>query len=285
MTPTDPETIRARCQPLTPWPTGWVPQGDRLKDVKVILFDVYGTLLISRSGDIDAAVGADPEAAAQEAARSVGVESPAGIAAALKNAILRQHETSRLAGVDVPEVDIRQIWAEVAATWPVPMRPGEQLDALALAYELRVNPVWPMPGFPEVLVALRDRFRLGLVSNAQFYTPLTLAALAGRPWAQLGFEEPLCAWSYVQRRAKPSGLLWEPVLQHLAAGGIPPAQVVMVGNDVEKDIRPAQAHGCRTILFAGDQRSLRAGEFREQPATGPWDAVMTDLRQWPDWLG
>ena len=285
MKPTDPAYIRACCQPLVPRPTGWVPQGDRLQDVKVILFDVYGTLLISSSGDIDAAYGVDPEAAAQEAAQAVGVDVPAGVAAALKDAIRRQHEASRQAGVDVPEVDIREIWAEVAATWPVPVPPGDRLEALALAYELRVNPVWPMPGFPEVLDALRDRFRLGIVSNAQFYTPLTLAALAGRPWSQLGFEASLCAWSYVQRRAKPSGLLWEPVLQHLAAGGIHPAQVVMVGNDVGKDIRPAKGHGCRTILFAGDQRSLRAGDLRAQPATGPWDAVLTDLRQWPDWLG
>jgi len=53
----------------------------------------------------------------------------------------------------------------------------EKILRLAVEYECRVNPVWPMPAALETIETLRARgFRLGIVSNAQFYTPLIIEA-------------------------------------------------------------------------------------------------------------
>ena len=58
--------------------------------------------------------------------------------------------------------------------------PEKHLIALATEYECRVNPVWPMPGARDCLRELAGAgLALGIVSNAQFYTPPMLQALLG----------------------------------------------------------------------------------------------------------
>lgn len=237
------ELVRSRCRPLAPVPTDVAAAGHPLRGVRAVLFDVYGTLLVSGAGDIAASPGLMP-------------------------AIRRAHEAARANGIDGPEVDVREIWREVD--------PGvREVERHAVEQELAANPVWPMPGFPAVLEALRGRVLLGIVSNAQFYTPLTLEALAGRSLEALGFEPSLCLWSYVLRRAKPSPALFADAARALAQRGVAPGAAVMLGNSAVKDVAPAQAAGLRAILFAGDARSY-APHADVRP-----DAVITALDQLP----
>lgn len=268
--------IRTLLQPMLPIPTGLAPVLPTLPDVRVVLFDIYGTLLVSASGDIDAAQQADPERAFREAAAAAGLRPQRGLGDALRREIRRRHELARAAGVDAPEVDIREVWRALAGSLFKESPTDEALADLALGYECRVNPVWPMPGFPGVLDLLRPRFTLGVVSNAQFYTPLGLEALAGRTLSELGMEESRCAWSYRERVAKPSPTL---LGRLLARNRWEPATVLMVGNDLTKDVQPARSLGCRTALFAGDRRSLRADPAAlHDPARRP-DAILTHLDQ------
>ena len=270
------DLVRRACRPMAAQPTGLAPRLARWPAIKVVLLDVYGTLLVSASGDIGAAAeGAETEALAR--ARSLlAWTDPCPPATALRTLVVQQHARDRAAGVDVPEVDIRSVWREAFAASGLAVPPEPRVEALALAYELMLNPVWPMPGFPHVLRGLRQRVRLGLVSNAQFYTPLVLGALAGSALHELGVENALCAWSYQQGRAKPSPGLWSPVLHSLCAEGVLPAQILMVGNDQRKDVEPAARLGLRTALFAGDKRSYRPA--RQADTVVP-DAVLTDLAQ------
>ena len=110
----------------------------------------------------------------------------------------------------------------------------------------------------EVLEGLNQRrFALGIVSNAQFYTPLLFKALLGRPLEDFGFEDARCIWSYFEREGKPSQNLYRKLKDKLAMEGIAPGETLYVGNDIRNDIWPAGALGFRTGLFAGDERSLR----------------------------
>lgn len=276
------ELVRRACRPLDPQATRVVARVPVLPDLKVVLLDVYGTLLISQSGDIGTSGGEAEEAALDQARSLVNWREPCPPAAALRPIVARHHARSRAAGVDFPEVDIREVWQEAFADAGVAVPPRPRLEALALAYELMVNPVWPMPGFPSVVSRLRPRVRLGIVSNAQFYTPLVVESLAGCSLAGFGVEDALCAWSYREGRAKPSPGLWAPILDGLRTGGVRPDQVLMVGNDQRKDVGPAARLGLRTALFAGDQRSYRPD--RTADAIAP-DAVLTDLGQLVDLLG
>ena len=278
---------RRLLQPLDPVPTGALEEVSPLAGVRALLFDIYGTVLVSASGDVGAGDQADHERTFRAAANAAGIAvfdvAPMGVDERFVAAVRAHHARARASGVDVPEVEIRYVWRELLAAWRSEGRLGEWTDGgvevLALEFECRANPVWCMPGFPGMLERLKDGLALGIVSNAQFYTPIVLEALTGRSLRDLGFEPDLCAWSWEQRCAKPSPRLLGGVLARLAERGIGPGQVAFIGNDTARDIVPARDAGCRTILFAGDRRSLRV-----QAGVKP-DAVITDLSRLPPLLG
>lgn len=255
------DLIRTTNQPMDPVPTEVTPVLVSLPAIRCVLFDMYGTLFISSSGDIGTA------------------SDSSGFAKNLSDKIAQSHQQSRESGIEWPEIDIRTIWASVLKDR------GEQPDQAyieqrAVEHECRINPVWPMPGALEVIRALHERkLRLGLVSNAQFFTPLLFPALLQSTHTELGFPESRCVWSYRLLEAKPSLRLFQEVLKTLEGEGILPDEVLYVGNDMRNDIRPATRCGCRTALFAGDKRSLRLREDDPGMEQIEPDLVLTDLRQ------
>jgi putative hydrolase of the HAD superfamily len=303
--------IRALSSPLRPRPTTQKAAADPLPGIRAVLFDVYGTLVVSASGDIGLAGEQDEASAFRQALAAAGLEAPPQTGPdALKDVIRRFHARRREADVEFPEVDIRAVWREVLseetqdarrpemAADPglegyVPALSSEQTAAaagnsriarLAVEYECRVNPVWPMPGLQEVLAHITGSgLVLGLVSNAQFYTPLMLQAFLDRALSELGFDLDCCAFSYRLLEAKPSVRIYHRALAGLAGRhGISPGEILYVGNDIRNDIWPAALTGCRTALFAGDQRSLRLRRGDPCCAGVVPDRVITDLRQITD---
>lgn len=264
--------IKALSRPLEPLPTHHPTRMSPLTGIRAVMFDIYGTLIISASGDIGTVGGHDAEQVLREALAATGLradELPAEthISATLGRAIRAAQEHRRRQGIEFPEVDILEVWTSVLRAVPDlgVSRGGlsdARLRALAIEYECRDNPVWPMPGMREMLEHLRATGKhLGIVSNAQFYTPLVIHALLGTTLAELGFDPRLCAWSYRHLEAKPSTRLFQSVLDELANQyGVTAEQTLYVGNDCLNDIWPAVRLGCRTALFAGDARSLRLRE-------------------------
>ncbi|MAT73205.1 MAG: haloacid dehalogenase [Planctomycetaceae bacterium] len=273
------ERIRQLSSPLAPRPTEAQPVLPRLADIRAVVFDVYGTLLVSASGDISLATEGAPAAAAIEALTALGVAPPADgeeLAARLRATIEAAHAASPS---NTPEVEIREIWRDVLAEFNL-QPSAHQIEQLAVQYECRVNPVWPMPGMVDVLERIAGSGRqLGIISNAQFFTPLAMEALTGESLEQLGFAPDLSEWSYDRREAKPGAFLYHRCAEALAARGLQPAQTLYVGNDMRNDVWPAQQVGFRTALFAGDQRSLRLRTDDPQVAGVIADAVVTELPQ------
>lgn len=287
MPTTHAEILRSLCRPLEPIPTGQHPSLRKLRGIRAVLFDVYGTLFISGTGDIGAFSEATCERALADALEAVGggpIGSVAEGADYYFEAIGNSHTQSRRSGIDYPEVDIVEIWRQVVQklasrgllarkTWT-----RAELERLAVEYEGRANPVWPMPGLKECLRTLSQRqLLLGIVSNAQFYTPeLFPALLGGRPEAW-GFAPDLQYYSYQFGRAKPGLELHTMAAEALGRRRIQPAQAVYVGNDMLNDVFPASRLGFSTALFAGDARSLqrRLGDARLNGLLP--DVVLTDL--------
>lgn len=269
------DLIRSLSAPLDPRPTDAVPDIAPLPGIRALLFDVYGTLVISASGDIGLAGEHDAPSAFSAALDAAGIEAPVGAGPAwIEQAIRASHTERKARGIPFPEVDIREIWRQVVDTQSDPSR-------LAVEYECRVNPVWPMPGLAQMLRDLRRRpLVLGIVSNAQFYTPLMLESFLGAPLTDLGFDAACCAWSYRLLEAKPSTRIYEEALAGLERiHGITPGEVLSVGNDMRNDIWPASLTGCHTALFAGDARSLRLRKDDPRCADVVPDRIITDLRQ------
>lgn len=283
--------------PMAPEPTEERYRLTPLPDVRAVLFDIYGTLFISASGDIGIRQDRVEEAAFVEALQSAGftvanpTAGPRGVAR-LREVILRDHRKRRAEGIDYPEVDIESVWSDVIATLTAELAirgPHDPVAVrrLAVEYECRVNPAWPMPEMEETVEALRaGGLVLGAVSNAQFYTPLLFDAFFRRSLEDFGFDPAACSWSYQHLVAKPSTRIYQPALDALKQQhGLAPHQALVVGNDVLNDITPAARLGCRTALFAGDRRSLRWRRDDERCTGVRADIVITGLRQLEDALG
>ena len=276
------ESVVSRlARPLPPRPTDTLPRLPTLEGIRAVLFDVYGTLLVSGSGDVGLTAEGDRGAAADAALQALGLplpDDPRQTGDRLLAAIAEEHERLKAEGVDFPEVRIEELWRAIA--------PAADAERLAIEYEMRVNPVDVMPGMTQTLDAISGSGRpLGIVSNAQFFTPRLLEPLCGRTPRQLGFEPDLCVWSYAHRRAKPGTFLYERAAEALAGRGIAPRETLYVGNDMRNDVWPAGRVGFRTALFAGDARSLRLREADADVAGVTADVVLTRLDQIPTVLG
>jgi putative hydrolase of the HAD superfamily len=279
---------------MEPIPTEREPRLADLAGIRAVVCDVYGTLFISDSGEVGTAKAEVCEQALVGAMGTLGIgfDGDASTAVERLNSVIRAwHEQSRRQGVEFPEVDIVEIWHEVLEELAKRDRlladavGAIELHWLALEYEVRVNPVWPMPGLRACLGQLRDRgLVLGLISNAQFFTPELFPALLHKPAEHWGFDPKLQFFSYQYGRAKPGEELFRRALRVLENRGVRPENTLYVGNDMLNDICPAHKLGFRTALFAGDQRSLRLREGDPRVEGLEPDLEVTDLRQLPPCL-
>lgn len=273
--------IRKLLVPLEPVATG-VEEVIFSLSVKAVIFDIYGTLLISAAGDVGPDSAEDDESAFSLALADGGWGSvPSAVIGTrlLREEIDNIHADKKETGMIYPEIDIILVWKRVLTRlgFMVVDEEVNRIRLTALSYECRINPVWPMPGLMETITSFKNSgIIMGVLSNAQFYTPVLFEFLSRSSFADLGFNNELLLFSYKEGRGKPSLKLFKKLDERLNIMGIKSEQVLFVGNDMLKDIRPALAVGWKTALFGGDQRSLRW--HRDKPGSDVVpDLVITDL--------
>lgn len=274
---------------MEPIPTDETPVLTRLTGVRAVLFDLYGTLFISASGEVGTSRESASAEALSEALAATGIEPlrPVGQSVTfLFDAIEASHATSRQAGIRYPEVDIVEIWRTVIAEFGrrgvLEDRAWEraELERLAVEYEARANSVWPMPGLRKCLGRLvEEGILMGIISNAQFYTHELFSALLGKSAENWGFDPELQYYSYQHGRAKPGSDLHEMAVRALVRRGVEPGETLYVGNDMLNDVLTAQRVGFRTALFAGDARSLQLRPDEPQLDGVSPDVVLTSLAE------
>lgn len=275
-------------RPLRPIATNEEPKLARIEGIRAVLSDIYGTMLVSGSNSqgINGQYGTPVifEKALKETNVVFCGSSLVGFNA-LQLIIQRHHHLLRRLGVRHPEIRIEDVWRELLeAGHDSGARPPVLDDAticqLAVEYEVRANPVWPMPNLMDCLKSLHQAgYRLGVVSNAQFFTADIFPALTGFDMSEIGFSPPGCIMSYTYGRAKPDPYLFERAAEYLSGFGISPDETLYIGNDIAKDIKPAKGLGFHTALFAADARSLRKHCDDPRFAGLRPDLVLTDWSQ------
>jgi putative hydrolase of the HAD superfamily len=273
----DKKILKKHFRRLAPRPTALIPKGRLKEEIRCVLFDIYGTLFISASGDISVARQDSPTLKKiGQLLTEYGIrKSPRSLLNEFHCAIEAVHGDLREQGTDFPEVDIERIWMQV-----IQSDDPERLRQFAVEFELIVNPVYPMPNLKPMLSALRQRSRLmGIISNAQFYTPCLFNWFLNADPQDLGFDRELLYYSYRFKVAKPSPRLFEMAAESLKEKGIHPSSVLYTGNDMLNDIYPAKLIGFKTALFAGDKRSLRLRTDDSRCKNLEADLVITDLGQ------
>lgn len=273
------QLIRDYARPEDVRPTGESARLESIPGVKAVIFDVYGTLFLSGSGDIGLTAKGDQDKAMTLALQDEGiVTTPAMKLADRMNQMIREdHARSKAEGIAHPEIEVRRLWKALLSQTGLKLD-EDAIERITVRYESLVNPVWPMPDALQTLLTVRDLgFVMGIVSNAQFYTPPLFEALFERSLESLGFRKDLCLWSYLEGEAKPSTRLFAKLAEQLAKEEVVPDAVLYVGNDMRNDIATAAEVGFRTALFAGDERSLRWRE--EDKIEVVPDLVITSLSQ------
>jgi putative hydrolase of the HAD superfamily len=272
--------LLANLEPLKPVPTGVKPEFFSNGPIRAVLFDIYGTLLISSSGDIDQAeiTGTNLKLALEAANIEItGKDSSAldDILTDFEYTIRICHESAKRNKVPYPEIDILSIWKIVLihARRKDLVKFSDDADILltTCVFEFLSNKVYPMPAMQQTLNRLQEmNMPLGIISNAQFYTPVLMNYFFNGKISLKdrikGFDRELTVFSYKLGKGKPDISLFEELIPTLKwKYGIVPSEVLFIGNDMIKDIYTANKVGFKTALFAGDKRSLRL--YEDDPRT------------------
>jgi len=181
--------------------------------VRAILFDIYGTLIISKAGDIsfskkETETSAMLTTLLDKYAVNQTVEE---LLDRFYRFIENTHKNLKKSGVDFPEVNIDRIWMDAAGFDDIHVAQN-----FAIEFEMIVNPVYPMPGLNEILKTVNDRnIFMGIISNAQFYTPLLFDMFFDAMPEQLGFHPDLIFYSYQYNHAKPSLYLFQKAVKQI----------------------------------------------------------------------
>lgn len=271
------ELMAPYVSPLHPLPTAVESKINLHSSVCAVMFDIYGTLFISASGDISIAKRNDRSENQLKALfkKYHHSQSISETKDKLFHAIETDHAKKKHNGTDFPEVTIEHIWMQVLDT-----SDSETARRFAIEYEMIVNPVYPMPHLHKTLQALKKKnLTMGIISNAQFFTPYLFNYFCGSFPEHLGFDRELIFYSHEYVYAKPSQVLFEKAAQQLLMKGIQPAQALYVGNDMLNDMYPAHQIGFQTCLFAGDARSLRLRQDDSRCESLIPDAIIKELNQ------
>ncbi len=271
------ELIERYLQPLTPLPTPLSARGKLTHPIQCILFDIYGTLFISGSGDISLSQqNAPPDGRIEQLLSKYNITlSARRILDRVYECIEIRHDELRKRGVAHPEIVIEDIWRQV-----LKIDDQTTIRQFAMEFELITNPVYPMPNLEAMLLGCREKgLLMGIISNAQFYTPYLFTWFLNSEIESLGFDPGLLFYSYQFEVAKPSPTLFEMAADKLHSKRIGPGAVLYVGNDMLNDIYPAASIGFQTALFAGDRRSLRLRTEDPRCMDLSPDLVLTDLGQ------
>jgi putative hydrolase of the HAD superfamily len=279
-----------------PIKTGMEPLVYKDNDIKAVIFDIYGTLLISASGDIEEAemlsknILTTFDAVNIQWNTIVPVETAGLVLTAFAREIKNQQKIKRNKDVLYPEIDIKIVWENVLKEFAERDFISHDVDddtiaEIAFIFELLSNPVYPMPEMQKIINTLSGKqIPMGIVSNAQFYTPLCMNYFLSGDTVESeiieNFDTDLTVFSYQRGIGKPDTFLYELLIEPLwRKYKLKPSEVLFVGNDMKKDIMAAQKTGLKTALFAGDMRSLRLRKDDPEIAKTKPDFIITELTQ------
>jgi len=282
---------------LVPKPTLLEPRFKADPSIRSVVFDVYGTIVISASGDIEESeISTDNLKTSFNAAGIALSESLADpeqvlidMLESFKLQILRVHEEERRPDKPYPEVDILEIWETIlnksSQEQLIHLSDPLCIKCFTFVFELLCNNIYPMPDMKDVIMKLAAKdLPLGIISNAQFYTPVILNFFMHGKLSDnevvAPFDPDITVFSYQHKRSKPDSLLFEILKEQCHRKyHINPSEILFVGNDMFRDIYPANRAGFKTALFAGDIKSLRLRKEKSETNGLDPDYIITELNQ------
>jgi FMN phosphatase YigB (HAD superfamily) len=229
----------------------WEITEQQLEGIRVVLFDVYGTLLL---------VKPRPEKNHFVAGwweRHFAGSAPESLDARIDGLIASAHRRARDAGVAFPEIQWPQIVRQALCEEKAQRRNGAKveeispdlLEDLAAGLAACQHEIELRPGTANLLRFLQERhLPLGIISNAQSYTLRELqTCLTAEGILAWPFEDAWCFWSWKFGFSKPSPAVFQIFSARAEALGWKSSQILYFGDRADNDIEPAKKAGWRTI--------------------------------------
>lgn len=287
-------------------PVNYPSKTEKLGDIRAIICDVYGTLINYWRPDFSEVESKERSvlAAFRNTATFFGMneyiskvnppEPPEKTLNDFYNGLITlRHDQSKSKGILYPEIKIEQIWELIITIlkrhgYEPPLKDDENIRdfsrRIAWYYNFCALGRELYPGVFTALDAIKKKnVKIGLLSNAQFYTRIDLTLLLrDQSNHQIDdmdelFDIDLTYLSYEYLVAKPEQLLFRKLFDALYEMQILPSQTVYIGNDLVNDILPAQQIGMKTALFTGDTNSafISSGEGKILPdiTFSHWDEL------------
>ncbi len=250
--------------PVSTVPGGVVPTLEPRP--KAVLFDIYGTLVCDQVGDRTEEVrqASNVKSFVATAERfGFSVETGLRWHDWFFEAIAREHREMQEMDIKPAEVLVDNIWEDMIVRAGGDPRITEP-RMLAIYREMLAKPVRAFAGAAEALMKLKGAgLRLGLASNAQFYTIPVLELTLGLDLEEI-FESELTFLSFHLGFAKDDPHFFRLAGTGLLNLGVELQETLMVGNNCKNDILAAQAHGLQAVLFHGNDWCVRWGKQGEQ---------------------
>jgi FMN phosphatase YigB (HAD superfamily) len=294
-----------------PWPAAPAvkrpkakPHLKQLPDVRVVLWNVYGTLLNIVGGELyfehpqplimSVALDKTLQEFKMWASMSRKPGQPAEYLGQIYQlARLEQQRETIDSGEKYPEMSADKIWESIIKKL---FAKDYQFDAgffgslnefsrkVAYFFHAGLQGTACYPGAAEALrhVAAK-KLTQGLLADGQCFTVMQLQRGLAAQDENARLDDLIAAdkrWlSYEVRAKKPSESLFRAATNALLEQGIEPPEILHVGSRLEEDIAPAKRLGMRTALFAGDKASLRATKKQVKDKSSRPDVMLTELNQ------
>ncbi len=291
--PAPPDVISAKAKP------GLV----RLPDVRVVVWNVYGTLLRISGGQLylehpqklmmEVALDKTLQEFKMWGSMSRKPGQPAEYLGQLYTKALDEQRTAPSPGEKHPEFLSEVVWESIVRKL---LQKDYQFDVsfygslnelsrkIAYFFHASLQGTACYGTAFQTLQALNHLgLKQGLLGNGQIFTPVQLERGLQEQNEDANLEElfdpNLIVLSHQLRGKKPSERIFREFFERVETEGITPEQILHVGNTIEEDLIPAKRLGWRTALFAGDKGSLQATpEQLKQNASKP-DLLVTELLQ------
>jgi hypothetical protein len=293
-----------------PWPAPPEPQPPRARphlvampEVRVVTWNVYGTLLSISTGGLvfehpqkfvmDIALDKTVQEFKMWGAMSRKPGQPSEYMREIYNRVLDEQRLAPSPGEKYPEILADKVWEGIVKKL---LQKDYKFDTgffgslneysrkIAYFFHASLQGTACYRGAAQALEHVQSLgLAQGLIADTQCFTLVQLQRGLARDGANESvdslLERPLRALSHELGARKPSERQFKALLAAVATRGIEPGQVLHVGSRIAQDIAPARKLGMRTALFAGDKESLQASpEQLKDLATRP-DALLTELSQ------
>jgi len=297
--PAPPDVERAKAKPHL----------KRLREVRAVLWNVYGTLVAISTGDLlfehplpiilNVALDKTLQEFKMWSSMSRKPGQPADYLAQLYKQVLLEQKSFPGGGEKYPEVASDRLWETLVKKlltkdykWDAGFfgSLNEFSRKVAYFFHASLQGTACYPGAAEALRHVsQSGLTQGLLADGQCFTAAQLQRClqqqdgSAKVDEWLGTEE---RWlSYEIRGRKPSERLFRGAMTALADKGLDTSEILHVGSRVREDLMPAKRLGMRTGLFAGDKVSLQATPEQLKDANTRPDVLLTELSQIADVVG